>query len=43
MKDAAPLWTQMASKYDLIEPDFNRLVSAWHTDAEPPHSLIRPL
>jgi nucleoside-diphosphate-sugar epimerase len=37
--NAAPLWKQIAEKYDLAEPDFNVLSSAWHTDAD----LGRPI
>lgn len=39
LADAAPIWADIARKYDLIEPDLNRLVSAWHTDAD----LGRPI
>jgi hypothetical protein len=37
--DAAPLWTCIAQKYNLAEPDLGRLASAWHTDAD----LGRPI
>jgi nucleoside-diphosphate-sugar epimerase len=33
------LWTQMAAQHGLVEPDLNRLASAWHTDLD----LSRPL
>lgn len=33
------LWRQIAQKYDLVEPDLDRLASAWHTDLD----LGRPL
>ncbi len=34
-----PLWGEIAAKYQLKEPDLNRLASAWHTDLD----LGRPL
>jgi len=34
-----PLWREMAAKYNLKEPDLNRLASAWHTDLD----LGRPI
>jgi nucleoside-diphosphate-sugar epimerase len=34
LADAAPLWTDIARKYRLTEPDLHRLASAWHTDAD---------
>lgn len=34
-----PLWGELAAKYQLKEPDLNRLASAWHTDLD----LGRPL
>jgi nucleoside-diphosphate-sugar epimerase len=34
LADAAPIWTQIASKYSLAEPDLNVLASPWHTDAD---------
>jgi hypothetical protein len=34
MQDAAPLWTELASKYGLAEPSLQRLTSPWHTDAD---------
>ena len=39
LKVAAPIWTEIARKYHLAEPDMNKLVSAWHTDAD----LGRPI
>ena len=36
---AAPVWRQIAAKYDLLEPDLTRLTSPWHTDAD----LGRPI
>jgi nucleoside-diphosphate-sugar epimerase len=39
LRDAAPLWSELARKYQLIEPDLARLTSAWHTDAD----LGRPI
>jgi len=39
LADAAPLWKQIAAKYDLAEDNIDRLVSAWHTDAD----LGRPI
>ncbi len=33
------LWSEMAAKYSLKEPDLNRLASAWHTDLD----LSRPI
>lgn len=39
LADAAPLWAEIARKHDLVEPDLNRLASAWHTDAD----LGRPI
>ncbi|MEN0053358.1 MAG: SDR family oxidoreductase [Mucilaginibacter sp.] len=34
-----PLWSQIATKYNLKEADINRLASAWHTDLD----LGRPI
>ena len=34
LADAAPLWAEIARKHGLVEPDLNRLASAWHTDAD---------
>jgi nucleoside-diphosphate-sugar epimerase len=34
-----PLWREIAAKYNLKEPDLNRLASAWHTDLD----LGRPI
>lgn len=36
---AAPVWAGIARRHCLAEPDINRLVSAWHTDAD----LGRPI
>jgi nucleoside-diphosphate-sugar epimerase len=30
----APVWTDIARKYDLVEPDLKVLASPWHTDAD---------
>ncbi len=35
----APLWREIASRHGLVEPDLDRLASAWHTDAD----LGRPI
>lgn len=34
MINDASLWAKMAKKKSLSEPDLNRLVSPWHTDAD---------
>ena len=39
MADDAPVWAEIAARRALIEPDLNRLASAWHTDAD----LGRPI
>ena len=39
LADAAPIWRSIAQRYNLIEPDLDRLASAWHTDAD----LGRPI
>jgi nucleoside-diphosphate-sugar epimerase len=39
MAEDAPLWREIAARHTLAEPDFDRLVSAWHTDAD----LGRPI
>ena len=39
LADAAPVWTEIARKYNLVEPNLNVLASAWHTDAD----LGRPI
>lgn len=39
LANAAPLWTQIAKKFQLVEPDLNTLISPWHTDAD----LGRPI
>jgi nucleoside-diphosphate-sugar epimerase len=36
---AAPIWKEIAAKYDLVESSLNALISAWHTDAD----LGRPI
>lgn len=36
---APPVWSEIAQKYNLAEPDLNRLISPWHTDAD----LGRPI
>ncbi len=39
LANAAPVWAEIARKYNLVEPDLNLLTSAWHTDAD----LGRPI
>ena len=39
LADAAPIWRQIAAKYNLAEPDLNVLASPWHTDGD----LGRPI
>jgi nucleoside-diphosphate-sugar epimerase len=39
LADAAPIWSGIAARYSLAEPDLSRLASAWHTDAD----LGRPI
>jgi nucleoside-diphosphate-sugar epimerase len=39
LADAAPIWQEIAQKYDLAEPGLDRLISPWHTDAD----LGRPI
>ena len=39
LASAAPIWTNIARKYNLSEPDLSVLASAWHTDAD----LGRPI
>jgi nucleoside-diphosphate-sugar epimerase len=39
MADDAATWSEIARHYTLAEPDMNRLVSPWHTDAD----LGRPI
>ena len=34
MQHAASIWAGIAAKYNLAEPDIDRLVSWWHTDAD---------
>src|SRR5579875_3721509 len=36
---AAPVWAEIAGRYGLRESDLDRLISAWHTDAD----LGRPI
>ncbi|HEY2050794.1 MAG TPA: NAD-dependent dehydratase, partial [Caulobacteraceae bacterium] len=36
---AGPAWAEIARRHGLIEPDLDRLASAWHTDAD----LGRPI
>ena len=39
MANDAPVWREIAGRYDLAEPKLERLASAWHTDAD----LGRPI
>jgi nucleoside-diphosphate-sugar epimerase len=39
LADAGPIWAEIASRNDLVQPDLGRLASAWHTDAD----LGRPI
>jgi nucleoside-diphosphate-sugar epimerase len=39
MADKAPLWRDIAARYNLAEPDLDRLASPWHTDLD----LGRPI
>jgi nucleoside-diphosphate-sugar epimerase len=39
LADAGPIWSDIAQKYRLAEPDLGVLASAWHTDAD----LGRPI
>ncbi|WP_339842335.1 SDR family oxidoreductase [uncultured Halopseudomonas sp.] len=39
MADDAQIWEKMVGQYDLAEPDINKLISPWHTDAD----LGRPI
>src|SRR5580704_8937529 len=34
MQDVAPLWTEVATKYGLVESNVDKLASWWHTDAD---------
>lgn len=34
MAEAEATWREIATKYDLVEPDVGKLVSWWHTDAD---------
>jgi hypothetical protein len=39
MAEDAAIWREIAERHNLAEPDMNRLVSPWHTDAD----LGRPI
>lgn len=39
LREAAPVWRDLAQQHALAEPDIDRLASAWHTDAD----LGRPI
>jgi len=39
LADAAPIWSEIARKHDLVETNIGVLTSAWHTDAD----LGRPI
>jgi len=39
MANQEQIWKRIAQKYQLVEPDLNRLASAWHTDLD----LSRPI
>ena len=39
MAGDAEMWREMAKTFDLVEPDINKLISPWHTDAD----LGRPI
>jgi nucleoside-diphosphate-sugar epimerase len=39
MADDAPIWRDIATRHHLVEPDIDRLISPWHTDAD----LGRPI
>ncbi len=39
LKDAAPIWAEIATRHELVEPDLGKLASPWHTDAD----LGRPI
>jgi nucleoside-diphosphate-sugar epimerase len=39
LADAGPIWTEIARKHNLVQPDLGVLASAWHTDAD----LGRPI
>jgi hypothetical protein len=34
LADAGPVWREIAQRHHLVEPDLNRLASAWHTDVD---------
>jgi nucleoside-diphosphate-sugar epimerase len=38
MAEAKPIWAHIARKYNLVEPDIDRIASFWHTDGD----LLRP-
>ena len=39
LADAGDLWRDIATSHNLVEPNLNNLISAWHTDAD----LGRPI
>ena len=39
LPNAPSIWRQIAERYNLAEPDINKLISPWHTDAD----LGRPI
>jgi nucleoside-diphosphate-sugar epimerase len=39
LADAGPIWSDIAGRHGLVEPDLAKLVSAWHTDGD----LSRPI
>jgi hypothetical protein len=39
MAQDPPVWRDIAARHELIEPHIDRLISAWHTDAD----LGRPI
>jgi hypothetical protein len=39
MANDRPLWSEIAQRHGLLEPDLNRLASPWHTDLD----LGRPI
>jgi hypothetical protein len=34
MANDAPVWSRIAEREGLVEPDLSRLASPWHTDAD---------
>jgi nucleoside-diphosphate-sugar epimerase len=34
MADAGPVWSEVARRHGLVEPDLDRVASFWHTDAD---------